>query len=99
MVYLIQDLGKKPESSFYAHHLKGQMSKLLSNHWASNLDPLKYRKLYVKKVNLDASPILTQTQGGQSTPFVRQSNEDKALAKKYQELYDQQSKQYAQQLA
>lgn len=43
----------------YAHYLKEKIEKMLGL-WSSNLDPLKYRKLYVKKVNLEAPPILTQ---------------------------------------
>ena len=53
----MQELGKKPKESFYAHYLKEKIEKMLGL-WASNLDPLKYRKLYVKKVNLEAPPIL-----------------------------------------
>lgn len=58
--------------------------------WASNLDPLKYRKLYVKKVNLDTAPVLNQNKFGDkdsslvtsgSIVFARQSNEDRALAR------------------
>lgn len=59
MIFLLKDLGAKPDSSFYAHYLKEKIEKMLGL-WSSNLDPLKYRKLYVKKVNLEAPPILTQ---------------------------------------
>ena len=54
---MLKDLGAKPTSSFYAHYLKEKIEKMLGS-WASILDPLKYRKLYVKKVNLEAPPIL-----------------------------------------
>lgn len=64
---MLKDLGAKPETSFYAHSLKDKIEKMLSL-WASNLDPLKYRKLYVKRVNLDATPILQQTQLRESSP-------------------------------
>lgn len=61
--------------------------------WASNLDPLKYRKLYVKKVNLEAPPILQQNKflDGQTNinltaaNFSRQSNEDIKLSQQYQD--------------
>ena len=56
---MLQDLGKKPKDNFYAFSLKEKIEKMLGL-WASNLDPLKYRKLYVKKVNLEAPPILQQ---------------------------------------
>lgn len=60
---MLKDLGNKPEESFYAHSLKDKVEKMLSL-WASNLDPLKYRKLYVKKVNLDTAPVLNQNKFG-----------------------------------
>ena len=54
---MIKELGAKPETSFYAHYLKAKIQDKLSL-WASYLDPLKWRKNYVKKVNIDAAPIL-----------------------------------------
>lgn len=85
MIFLLKNLGSKPDSSFYAHYLKEKIEKMLGL-WASNLDPLKYRKLYVKKVNLEGPPILAQgTQMGSQINFSRQTTEEKETAIKFQE--------------
>lgn len=88
VVYMLKDLGAAPESSFYAHYLKGKIQDKLSL-WASYLDPLKWRKMYVKKVNIDSAPILQKMNPeGPVSPapnFVRQSNEDRMQAKQYHE--------------
>jgi hypothetical protein len=53
---MVKDLDAMPETSFYAHQLKEKIESMLSL-WMSTLDPMKYRKSYVKKVNLDGPPI------------------------------------------
>ena len=53
---MCKDLDAKPDTSIYAHWLKEQIESRLSL-WISTLDPMKYRKLYVKKVNQDGPPI------------------------------------------
>jgi hypothetical protein len=83
---MLKDLGAKPDTSFYASYLKTKIQDKLSL-WASYLDPLKWRKNYVKKVNIDAAPILQNkfTEGpiAPQPNFTRQSNEDRAQAKQY----------------
>ena len=53
---MVKDLDAMPETSFYAHQLKEKIEPML-NLWKSTLDPMNYRKQYVKKVNLYGPPI------------------------------------------
>lgn len=86
---MTKELDEKPDTCFYAADMKAKIEKSLTL-WASNLDPLKYRKLYVKKVNIQATPIVSKDSSpliGRDQPLslARQSNEDRAIARQYQE--------------